>query len=204
MTDRIETIARLEALYGLPVPNSLRKVVDHLTPEYDRWIAASRFCVLSTIGPEGTDGTPRGDDGPVVAVKDRKTLLMPDWAGNNRLDSLRNIVRDNRLSLMFLVNGTSNIVRVNGTGQITTDASLRQSFARKGMLPKTVLIISINEIYFQCSKAVMRSGLWNQTAEKPDVPSAGDFIKIATKGKEGGAEYDAGYDARAKKILWEK
>ena len=199
----ISDMTQLEAIYGAPVPTSISKVADHLTPEYLAWIMASRFCVLSTVGPEGTDGTPRGDDGPVVAVKDERTLLMPDWAGNNRIDSLRNILRDPRCSLMFMVAGSNNIVRVNGQARISADEALRGQFSRKGMLPRTVLVINIDEVYFQCAKAIFRAGLWN-VSEKPDVPSAGDFIKAMTKGAEGGSAYDATYDERAKTQLWER
>lgn len=199
----ITDMAQLEAIYGAPVPTSLVKVAQHLTPEYRAWIMASKFCVLSTVGPEGTDGTPRGDDGPVVTFQDERTLLMPDWAGNNRIDSLRNILRDARCSLMFMVYGSNNIVRVNGQAKISADEALRGQFSRNGKPPRTVLVIAIDEVYFQCAKAMFRAGLWNM-GEKPDVPSAGDFIKAMTKGAEGGSVYDAGYEERAKNQLWER
>lgn len=201
--DFVSDIETLETIYGAPVPTSLAKVADHLTPEYSRWIAASKFCILSTIGPEGTDGTPRGDDGPVVAVADQKTLLMPDWAGNNRIDSLRNLVRDPRASLLFMVPGDNNVVRVNGTCRITRDQTLRDRFAKGGKLPRTVLVFSVAEVYFQCAKALMRSGLWAGAA-RPDIPTAGDLIKEATKGALGGAVYDAVYAERARAQFWAK
>ncbi len=200
----LKDMAALTAIYGAPVPTSLTKVADHLTPEYSRWIGASKFCVLTTVGPEGTDGTPRGDDGPVVVEQDSKTLLMPDWAGNNRIDSLRNILRDDRLSLLFLVQGSNNVTRVNGRGKITDDEALRERFARNGKLPRTVLVITIDEVYFQCAKAVMRAGLWGEQPDLSDLPSAGDFLKAMTNGREGGADYDAGYEARAKTQLWDR
>lgn len=200
----IKTEAELEAIYGKPVKASLTKVVDHLTPEYRAWITASKFCVLSTVGPEGTDATPRGDDGPVVQELDAKTLLMPDWAGNNRIDNLRNIVRDDRVSLMFFVQGDNNVVRVNGRGVITADEGLRRRFAKGEKLPKTVLCVTITEAYFQCAKAMMRAGVWDPDAERPKVPTAGDFLKAASNGKEGGAAYDAAYEDRAKNQFWER
>ncbi len=199
----LRDISELEAIYGEPVPTSLTKVVRRMTPLYRRWIMASKFCVLSTVGPEGTDATPRGDNGPVVAELDEQTLLMPDWAGNNRIDSLRNIVRDDRVSLMFMVQGSNNVVRVNGRGRVTADSDIRERFIKAGKLPRTVLVVAIAEIYFQCAKAVMRAGLWGKD-EAPDVPTAGDFIRAATKGAEGGAAYDATYEARAKKQFWER
>jgi uncharacterized protein len=196
----LQDMAALEAIYGTPGPTSLAKVADHLTPVYDRFVAASRFCILSTIGPEGTDATPRGEDGPVVTKLDDRRLLLPDWAGNNRIDSLRNILRDDRLSLMFLVPGADNVVRINGRGRITADEGLRQRFERNGKLPRTVLLVEIAEVYFQCAKAVLRSGLWN--GESPDVPTAGDMLKEMTKGEHGGAGYDRAYPERAKQQLW--
>lgn len=120
----IDDITALEALYGTPGAASIRKVARQLTPLYRKWIMASRLCVLSTVGPEGVDGSPRGDDGPVVMELDPGTLALPDWRGNNRLDSLRNIVRDPRVALMFMVPGSNNVVRVNGTARLTADADL--------------------------------------------------------------------------------
>ena len=134
----VEDIASLEALYGTPPQAALVKVARRMTPAYRRWIMESRLCVLSTVGPEGTDGSPRGDEGPVVAELDPGTLAMPDWHGNNRLDSLRNIVRDGRVSLMFMVPGSANVMRVNGTARLSTDEALRGRFEKKGRLPTTV------------------------------------------------------------------
>lgn len=198
----VANIAKLEALYPPPVPTSLTKVSAHLTPHYKAWIGASRFCIVSTAGPEGTDATPRGDDGPVVAVQDDVTLLMPDWAGNNRLDTLRNIVRDGRVSLLFLVPGSTTVVRVNGHAVLTDDTDLRQRFARGDMLPRTVVVVSVTEVYFQCAKAVMRAGIWGRD-DADGLPSAGDFLAEASAGAQGGAGYDANYQARAQKIMWQ-
>ncbi|MCB1367669.1 MAG: pyridoxamine 5'-phosphate oxidase family protein [Rhodobacteraceae bacterium] len=194
--------ADLEAIYGAPVPASLVKVADHLTPEYRTWIMASRFCILSTVGPDGTDATPRGDDGPVVAELDAHTLALPDWAGNNRIDSLRNLIADPRCSLLFMVPGSNNVVRINGSARITADDALRDRFARAGKRPRTVLVIAIAEVYVQCAKALMRSGLWEGGANAPDVPSVGTILKAMSGGTEGGAEYDKGYAARAARQLW--
>lgn len=197
----IKTIAELEATYDQPVPASLTKVCKRLTPNYRRWINASRFLLLSTVGPEGTDGSPRGDDGPVVKIMDEKTLLLPDWRGNNRIDSLRNIVRDDRVSLMFMVPGSNNVVRVNGTAIITDDETLRAEFKKKEKLPKTIIVITIQEVYFQCAKALMRSKLWASKDESGSLPTAGEFVKElqADFDAEG---YDSGYAEYAKERMW--
>lgn len=198
---RIETIAELEALYGTPVPASLSKVTPRLTPLYRAWIEGSRFCILSTVGEDGVHGSPRGDDGPVVAVEDPRTLLMPDWQGNNRLDCLRDIVTDGRVALLFLVPGSTTTVRVNGRAMLTDDADLRGRFVRKGRQPATVIVIDIAEVYTQCAKALLRSGLWGRD-DRETVPTVGQILAEVTDGAVGGAEYDATYVARAQDRMW--
>lgn len=202
MTTRIETISDLEALYGTPGAPALRKVAHRLTPLYRKWIMASKLCVLSTVGPDGTDGSPRGDDGSVVTELDPGTLLMPDWRGNNRLDSLRNIVQDPRVSLMFLVPGSNNVVRVNGQAWLTADPEMRARFDRDGRQPATVIVIEIAEIYTQCARALMRSRTWETLEKKPSLPSVGDILAEVTDGEEGGAAYDEAWPARAAKTMW--
>ncbi len=197
----IEDIAELEALYGPPGAASTRKVVHRLTPLYRKWILTARYCVLSTVGPDGTDGSPRGDEGPVVVVQDAHTLLMPDWRGNNRMDSLRNIVADGRLSLMFMVPGSNTVVRLNGRGVVTTDASITGRFEKDGSTPRSVIVITIGEIYTQCARATLRAGLWTRD-DSADLPSVGALLAEASSGEEGGASYDADWAARAKKTMW--
>lgn len=198
----ITDVETLEQHYGTPAKASTVKVATQLTAEYAHWIGASRFCALGTIGPEGTDVSPRGDDGPVVQISDPKTLMMPDWHGNNRLDSLRNIVRDPRMSLMFFVPGSNNVVRVNGRAHLTADDALRASFARDGKSPRTVIVIEVAEIYFQCARALVRSGLWRAEDESAGLPTAGGFLAAMTKGEIDGTSYDAGWSERASKTLW--
>lgn len=197
----ITDIAALEALYGTPAQPSLRKVVGQMTPLYRKWIMASRLCVLSTVGANGTDGSPRGDEGPVVKELDASTLAMPDWRGNNRLDSLRNIVEDGRVSLMFLVPGSNAVVRVNGVARLSQDLELRTQFEHKGRLPATVIVIKIAEIYTQCARALMRAGTWTRN-NADGLPTAGEILAEASDGQEGGATYDAEWGARAVKTMW--
>ena len=200
--DWIEDVTELETLYGDPARASIAKVARQMTPLYRKWITASRFCILSTTGPEGTDGSPRGDDGPVVLELDPGTLAMPDWRGNNRLDSLRNIVRSGQVSLLFMVPGSDNVVRVNGTARLTADEELRRRFERNGRLPATVIVVGISEIYSQCARAILRAKLWSHGKEVPDLPTIGEILAEMTEGAEGGAEYDREWPARAAKTLW--
>ncbi|QIE46795.1 pyridoxamine 5'-phosphate oxidase family protein [Pseudohalocynthiibacter aestuariivivens] len=197
----VEDIAALEAIYGAPAEASLRKVAPHLTPLYRQWIMASRFCVLSTVGPNGTDGSPRGDDGPVVTELDPQTLAMPDWRGNNRMDSLRNIVADGRVSLMFMVPGSNTVVRVNGMARVSVDKDLLARFDDRGRLPRSVIVIRISEVYTQCSRAPMRAGLWGRD-DCAGLPTVGQILAEQTDGEVGGAEYDAAWGARAKETMW--
>lgn len=197
----VEDIAGLEALYGTPGEASLIKVAHQMTPTYRKWIMASRLCVLSTVGPDGTDGSPRGDDGPVVRELDPQTLALPDWRGNNRMDSLRNIVADGRVSLMFMVPGSNNVVRVNGTAKITTDADLCASFAQNGNHPRSVIVIKIGEIYSQCARALMRARIWTCGNESNGLPSVGDMLAEMKAGFDG-ATYDAEWAPRAAKTMW--
>lgn len=196
----ISDIAALEALYGAAVPASLQKVMPHLTPLYRQWIDAARFVVLSTVGPEGTDASPRGDDGPVVRIVDDRTLMMPDWRGNNRIDSLRNIVRDGRVSLMFMVPGSGNVVRINGTAVLTDDVAVTETFEQRGKHPKSVIVVTTGEVYFQCAKAIMRSGLWTRDDAK-GLPKVGDFITDVDPGFDG-KTYDAEYPVKAHERMW--
>lgn len=196
----IEDIAALEALYEAPSPASLTKVAPRITPLYRDWIGASRFCILSTAGPEGTDATPRGDDGPVVRVVDERTLWMPDWRGNNRLDSLRNIVRDGRVSLMFMVPGSNNVVRLNGTAVLTADAGITESFGHDRRHPRSVIVISVGEVYFQCAKALMRAALWHRD-DAASVPTAGQFLREQDTSFDAEG-YDIGYEDHARHRMW--
>ncbi|MBZ8118294.1 pyridoxamine 5'-phosphate oxidase family protein [Roseovarius sp. LXJ103] len=199
--DYVEDIAELEALYGTPSAPALRKVAPHLTPLYRKWIMASRFCILTTVGPGGTDGSPRGEDGPVVTELDPQTLAMPDWRGNNRMDSLRNIVADGRVSLMFMVPGSDTVVRVNGEARVTVDGALRARFEVSGKQPRSVIVIRIGEVYTQCARAPMRAGLWSRD-DSAGLPTVGEILAEASNGDEGGAAYDDAWAARAAGTMW--
>lgn len=199
---RINDLEALESLYGAPAPTSLSKVSQVITPLYKQWIEASKFLVLSTAGATATDGSPRGDDEEVVRVVDRNTVWLPDWKGNNRIDSLRNIVETGQVSLMFMVGGSDNVVRINGHAYLSIDESIAATFSKKGVLPKSVIVITVSEIYFQCAKALMRSKLWKSGVEKnTTVPTAGKFLQEADSAFDG-EPYDAGYADYAKSRMW--
>jgi PPOX class probable FMN-dependent enzyme len=198
---QITTIEALEALYDAAVPAPIRKVSSKITPLYRQWIEASRFTVIATVGPEGTDASPRGDDGPVVRIFNDETLHLADWQGNNRLDSMRNMVRDGRVSLMFMVPGCNNVVRVNGTAVLTTEPEVINPFSKNGKVPRVVIVVTIQELYFQCAKAIIRSAIWNGVDESGTVPTAGEFNKEMKSDFDGKA-YDDGYAEDAKKRMW--
>ena len=200
----IESVEQLEALYGVPLETATAKEVDYVTPEYARFIEESPFVAFATSGPEGLDCSPRGDLNGFVRIADARTLMMPDRRGNNRGDSLRNILRDPRVALLFLVPGVGNTLRVNGRAKLSVDAELCASFAVEGAPPRSVIVIQVDAVYFQCARALVRSDLWNpEKHRKPgDLPSPGQMLAAVSEGRMGGAEYDLGWAERAKKSLW--
>jgi uncharacterized protein len=198
----ITTLEDLHSHYGAPGRPATVKVTPYLTKAYRTYLDRARFCILTTVGPEGTDGSPRGDEGPVVAILDDRTLALPDWKGNERIDSLRNTVRDGRVSLMFLIPGSNTAIRVNGTARLTADAALRARFTRDGKEPRTVIVIAIAEVYSQCARALIRSALWTSGNQSAGLPTVGDMLKEITEGGIDGAAYDADWPGRAAKTMW--
>ena len=202
--DRITTIDQLEALYGLPGETSLVKELDHIIPEYAAFIEASPFVALATAGPEGLDCSPRGDLAGFVRIQDPRTLLMPDRRGNNRADSLKNIIGDGRVGLLFLVPGSGTTLRVNGEAIITTDPDLCASFAVDGKPARTVTVISVVSVYFQCARAIHRSDLWNPArhVDPKSLPTPGRILEVTSRTAIDGNAYDAEWPERAKKSMW--
>ena len=201
----VQSLEALEALYQpAPSPASTVKELDRLIPEYRRYIELSPFVALATVGPEGLDCSPRGDARGFVRVQDECTLLLPDRRGNHRLDSLRNIVRDPRVALLFLIPGSGTTFRVNGRAVITDDAALCQSFAVEGKPPRTVLVVTVERTYFQCARAIVRSGLWDASRHVApgDVPTPGQVLERASHAGIDGAAYDAEWPGRAAASLW--
>ena len=176
----IQSETQLEALYGKANPNSLAKEADCLTKAYQRWIEEAPFMAVASVGAAGLDCSPRGDEaGSLFRVLDVSTIAIPDRPGNNRLDTLRNIVTDPRIALLFLVPGIKESLRINGTAVVVTNEELLDSFSRNGKKPVTVLVVTIQSIYFQCGKALLRSKLWDADAQvsSKNVPTAGEMLK---------------------------
>jgi hypothetical protein len=206
MTDDhlIRDEATLEALYGAISPGAIAKEIDYVHPHYAAMIAASPFMVLATSGPGGLDASPRGDPAGFVHLADERTLLIPDRRGNNRTDSLRNIIHDPRVALLFLVPGCGETLRVNGRAVISVAPDLLARFEFRGTLPRSVLVVHVESVYFQCPKALVRSELWNpeKHISRKSLPSTGTIIADITAGKLGGEQYDREYPERLRATLY--
>ena len=202
---RITSIAALEALYQpAPVAASTTKVARAMTPHYRRLIEASPFAALATVGPEGVDCSPRGDRQGFVRIHDDTTLMMPDRRGNNRIDSLRNIVRDPRCAFLFLIPGSGTTMRVNGRAHLSIDPDLLESFAVEDKAPRSVIVLEIDELYFQCARAIIRSELWNpeRHIDPATLPTPGQILASMTDNQVGGDSYDQAWPERAKQTMW--
>jgi PPOX class probable FMN-dependent enzyme len=201
---RINTIEQLEAIYGQPSQPSQVKEVTWITPHYRAMIEASPFAVLGTSGPEGLDCSPRGDLPGFVRVVDEKTLLLPDRRGNNRADSLRNIIRDPRVGLLFFLPGLDYTLRVNGRAYLSTDPALLESFVMEGKAPRCVVVIEAEAVFFQCARALLRSELWNPAKhlDPKSLPTSGQILEALSNGACGGAAYDQEWPARARASMW--
>jgi PPOX class probable FMN-dependent enzyme len=200
----IRSVEELEALYGQPVEASTVKEVDWITPHYRRLIEASPFFVLATSGPEGLDCSPRGDLPGFMRIADERTLMFPDRRGNNRVDSLRNIVRDPRAALLFLIPGSGTTLRANGRAHLDTDPALLASFAVEGKAPRSVVVFRLEAIYFQCARAVLRAGLWDPESRVPpeSLPSPGRILAALSAERVGGNGYDREWPERARNSMW--
>ena len=206
MTDAhaITTLEALERLYDRPSERALLKQRDRLDAASRAFIAASPFLILATSGARGGDCTPRGDQPGFVEIADERTLLLPDRRGNNRIDSLRNIVENPAVALLFLAPGIDQTLRVNGRAEITVDPVLLARLSFAGKPPKSVLRIAIDEVFVQCPRALLRAGLWNpaNTAAAAAVPSMGRLLEAASEGRIDGARYDAEEAPRTRQVLY--
>jgi len=200
----IKTMEQLQALYGEKMPAAVIKEIDHINASYRKLIEAAPFVAVATSGPGGLDCSPKGDARGFVRILDDRTLAVPDRPGNNRLDGFRNIIRDPRIALLFLIPGVGETLRVNGRAEISVDPELMQSFAVNGKLPRCVLIVHIESIYFHCSKAIVRSKLWEEETkiDRKSLPSAGTIVAELSQGRLGGEAYDREAPERIKAQLY--
>jgi PPOX class probable FMN-dependent enzyme len=200
----LASIEELEAVYGPPLERAVLKEIGYVSEDYAAFIAASPFVAMSTAGPEGLDCSPKGDAPGFVRIIDSRTLAIPDRPGNNRIDSLRNIVRDPRVALLFVIPGVGETLRVNGQASISDDATLLASFAVNGRVPRTVVLVHVESVYFHCSKALVRSDLWNPDKHVPrsSLPSAGEIFQHIYGGTFDGIAYDRELPGRVKASLY--
>ena len=194
----ITSLDQLRALYGEPTDVSIAKEIGHVSDHYRAFIEAAPFFALATVGPEGLDCSPRGDAPGFVRIADPKTLLVPDRRGNNRIDSLRNIMRDPRVALLFLIPGIGETIRVIGHATLSIDPDLLASFAVNGKAPNCVIVVAVEHVFYQCTKAIVRSQLWDPArhVDRKTLPTAGTILAGLTAGRLGGAEHDKGHAER--------
>src|ERR1700755_2648693 len=200
----VATIEQLEAIYGFPNDASTVKVADRVTPAYRVLMDKSPLRAVAPCGPKGLDASPRGDLPGFVRIHDEKTLMMPDRRGNNRCDSLRNIVRDPRVALLFLIPGSGSTLRVNGRAHVSADPELLASFKMDDKAPRTVIVMTVEEIYFQCARAMIRSDLWNpdKRIDPKSLPTPGQILADMSENRVGGEDYDRIWPERARQSPW--
>jgi PPOX class probable FMN-dependent enzyme len=200
----VTSIEALERLYDQPYGPSVAKETDRITEHYRAFIEAAPFFALASGGPDGFDCSPRGDAPGFVRVHDEKTLLVPDRRGNNRIDTLRNILHDPRVALLFLIPGCGETIRVNGRAAISADPELAQSFTVNDKVPRTVIIVAVDRVFYQCSKAIVRSRLWDPSrhVDRKSLPSAGTILDALTGGKLGGEAHDLNAPERLRQTLY--
>jgi uncharacterized protein len=200
----VTTMAQLEALYDKPFGGAVVKEIDHVNAHYRAFIEAAPFFAMATNGPDGLDCSPRGDPPGFVRVADEKTLLVPDRRGNNRIDSLRNLLHDPRISLMFMIPGCGETIRINGHAVISTDPELCKSFVFNDKTPRSVIVVTVERIYYQCAKAIVRSKLWDPATQvdRKSLPSPGTILAGITNGAMGGPEHDRTAPERLKATIY--
>src|SRR5579883_2023877 len=196
--------AALAALYGEPSTAALRKEVAFIHPAYRPFIEKAPFMVMATSGPGGLDISPRGDPPGFVAIEDERTLLIPDRRGNNRIDSLRNLIHDPRIALLFLIPGVGETIRVNGRAAISVDPALCASFAIAGKAPRSVIVVTAERVYFQCPKALVRSRLWDSSrhVDRSSLPSSGQILAAIRPGEIDADAHDRAYPERIKQTIY--
>jgi PPOX class probable FMN-dependent enzyme len=195
--------AELEAIYGQrDTAVATIKEIDHISDHYRMFIDASPLVLVATAGPEGLDCSPRGDAAGFVRIVDRHTLMLPDRRGNNRIDALRNLVRDPRISLLFLIPGIGRTLRINGRAAIRIDSELCETFKLEGKVPRSVIVVTVERVYTQCPRALIRAKLWDPSRQLDEsaLPSQGTIMK-AIQESFPGEEWDRNYAQRLKETM---
>lgn len=203
-------ITRLDTLlshFGTPPPASIYKELDHVDENYRALIEASPFVAMATLGEKGLDCSPRGDPKGFVRVLDEKTLILPERRGNNRVDSLRNLLVDPRISLLFLIPGVGETLRVAGRARLSADPALLAPMSMNGKPPTVAVIVTVEKAYFQCSRAVVRADLWNPASQvaRDTLPSTGTLISTTAARRDehfDGVTYDQNLDERVRTTLY--
>jgi PPOX class probable FMN-dependent enzyme len=204
---KITTIEQLENIYGDVSEAAKWKEIDHINAHYQQFIEAAPFLILATSGEKGIDCSPRGDPAGFVRVVNEKCIQIPDRRGNNRLDTLRNIVANPQVGVIFMIPNIGETIRVSGKAELIIDPQLCESFAIKGKPASSVLSINVEKAYFQCQKVIARSKLWDSTShiQRSELPSAGDMVKVFSAMQKQAFDaqaYDADYPERMKKTMY--
>jgi uncharacterized protein len=201
--DQVSSLEELLGIYDGIVPTALIKEQQRILPLYAKFIEKAPFVLLATSGVDGLDCSPRGDPAGFVRIVDEKTVMIPDRRGNNRVDSLRNIITDPRVALLFMIPGINNTMRINGRAAISRNAALCESFAMEGKPASTVIVVTVEAIYPQCVKALVRSKLWDVGHQVPRdaLPSIGEMMQSIAPDFDGVA-YERDYPERMKRTLY--
>jgi PPOX class probable FMN-dependent enzyme len=199
----INSRERLREIIGEPGPAIVGKVIDHVDEICARYIAASPFCVIATRGADGLlDQSPKGDPAGFVTVRDRKTLIIPDRPGNKRADSFENLLVNPEVAIIFLIPGYGYTLRVSGTAKIVRDATLAEQLVVNGRPPNLLLVMTVDEAYMHCAKAMARSKIWDQQAwpDSTQVPTLAEAMvahgRLARTEREQQAFIDKDFETR--------
>jgi hypothetical protein len=200
----VTSLDQLKGIYGDVAPGSLAKETDRITEPYRKLIEAAPFCALASVGANGLDCSPRGDPAGFVRVEDEHTILIPDRRGNNRIDTLRNILQDPRVALLFLIPGCNETIRVTGRASISIDPALTQQFLMEGKAPRSVMVVKVEQVFYQCAKAIVRSKLWDASrhVDRKTLPTPGVILADLTQGRLGGPEHDRTAPERQKATIY--
>lgn len=200
----LRTIEELETIYGQPKGGAVYKEIPFLSEHYRAFVEAAPFVVLASAGPTGLDCSPKGDAPGFVRVIDEHTLAIPDRLGNNRIDNLRNIIVDPRVALLFIIPGVGETLRVNGRATISNERELVESFAVQGRPPRTVILVTVEAAYVHCSKALVRSKLWDASrhVERSKLPSLGEMLAPLSGNTIDASTYDRELPERLKATLY--